>query len=131
MIAATNAELESKIEAHEFRKDLFYRLNVFTINLPPLRERANDVILLARYFLERLEIRTGEAKALTEAREKSELLRSRSKARDANGKPLPFDGVLSIQADKRVQYDTVRKILYTAGAAGYRVFRFIALQRDS
>ncbi len=69
--------------------------------------------------------------ALMKAREKSELLRARSKARDADGKPLPFDGVLSIQADKRIQYDTVRKILYTAASAGYRVFRFIALQKDS
>lgn len=68
--------------------------------------------------------------AFMKAREKSELLRARSKARDENGKPLPFDGVLSIQADKRIQYDTVRKILYTAASAGYRTFRFIALQKE-
>jgi biopolymer transport protein ExbD len=69
--------------------------------------------------------------ALTKAREKAELLRSKSKARDADGKPLPFEGVLAIQADKRVQYDTIRKIMYTAAAAGYKTFRFLALKRDT
>jgi biopolymer transport protein ExbD len=69
--------------------------------------------------------------ALTKAREKSEVLRSKSQARDANGQPLPFDGVLAIQADKRVQYDTIRKIMYTAAAAGYKVFRFLAMKRET
>lgn len=69
--------------------------------------------------------------ALMKARSKAELLRAKSQARDAQGNPLPFDGVLAIQADKRVQYDTVRKIMYTAAAAGYRVFRFLAMKQDS
>ncbi len=69
--------------------------------------------------------------ALIKARDKSELLRAKSKARDTEGKPLPFDGVLAIQADKRVQYDTIRKIMYTAATAGYRVFRFLATARET
>ncbi len=69
--------------------------------------------------------------ALMKARSRSELLREKSKARDANGNPLPFDGVLAIQADKRVQYDTIRKIMYTAASAGYNVFRFLAMKKDS
>ena len=69
--------------------------------------------------------------ALTKAREKAEILRTKSSKRDAEGKPLPFEGVLAIQADKRVQYDTIRRIMYTAATAGYRVFRFLAMQRDS
>jgi biopolymer transport protein ExbD len=68
--------------------------------------------------------------ALTQAKEKSEILRAKSKARDAEGKPLPFDGILAIQADKRVRYDTVRRIMYTAAAAGYKTFRFLALKKD-
>jgi biopolymer transport protein ExbD len=68
--------------------------------------------------------------ALTQAKDKSELLRAKSKARDAEGKPLPFDGILAIQADKRVRYDTVRRIMYTAAAAGYKTFRFLALKKD-
>ncbi len=68
--------------------------------------------------------------ALVKAKEKAELLRAKSTARDKDGKPLPFDGILAIQADKRVQYETVRRVMYTAAAAGYRVFRFLALKKD-
>lgn len=53
IIAATNAELETTVEEGGFREDLFYRLNVITVNLPPLRQRPEDVPLLARAFLER------------------------------------------------------------------------------
>jgi biopolymer transport protein ExbD len=69
--------------------------------------------------------------ALMKARDKSELLRAKSQKRDANGNPLPFDGILAIQADKTIQYDTLRKIMYTAGTAGYKVFRFIARKKDT
>ncbi len=51
IIAATNCQVEEAVEKGRFRKDLFYRLNAFTINLPPLRDRGADKILLARYFL--------------------------------------------------------------------------------
>jgi biopolymer transport protein ExbD len=68
--------------------------------------------------------------ALTVAKEKSEILRAKSEARDAEGKPLPFEGILAIQADKRVRYDTVRRIMYTAAAAGYTTFRFLALKKE-
>jgi biopolymer transport protein ExbD len=69
--------------------------------------------------------------ALSKAREKSEILRSKSKARDAEGRPLPFEGVLAIQADKRINYDTIRRIMYTAATAGYKVFRFLALKKET
>lgn len=69
--------------------------------------------------------------ALSKAREKSEVLRSKSKARDADGKPLPFEGVLAIQADKRINYDTIRRIMYTAATAGYKVFRFLAMKKET
>ncbi len=51
IIAATNRELQKDIEEGKFRKDLFYRLNVFTILLPPLRERKSDIPELATYFI--------------------------------------------------------------------------------
>ncbi|MBU4525746.1 MAG: sigma-54 dependent transcriptional regulator [Desulfomicrobium sp.] len=51
VIASTNRPLEQKIRAGEFREDLFYRLNVLTIATPPLRERADDIPLLADHFL--------------------------------------------------------------------------------
>ncbi len=53
VIAATNRDLEAEITAKNFREDLFYRLNVVSIHLPPLRERLADVGQLAEYFLER------------------------------------------------------------------------------
>lgn len=68
--------------------------------------------------------------ALVKAKDRAELLRAKSKARDAQGNPLPFDGILAIQADKRVHYDTIRKIMYTAATAGYKTFRLLALKRD-
>jgi two-component system, NtrC family, response regulator HydG len=53
IVAATNRNLEEMIKKGEFREDLFYRLNVLPIQLPPLRERKNDVEVLAHYFIER------------------------------------------------------------------------------
>ncbi len=49
-MAATNRDLETMIENREFRSDLYYRLNVFPIRIPPLRERPEDIPLLVRYF---------------------------------------------------------------------------------
>lgn len=91
----------------------------------------------AKYRFKEADLQDGGRKivplyeALVRARDQSETLRVKSKARDAQGNPLPFDGVMAIQADKRVSYDTVRKIMYTGASAGYRVFRLLAMKRDS
>jgi transcriptional regulator with GAF, ATPase, and Fis domain len=53
ILAATNKHLETEARERRFREDLFYRLNVVTLTLPPLRDRPEDIPLLARHFLER------------------------------------------------------------------------------
>ncbi len=59
VIAATNVDLEQAVEDGRFRKDLFYRLSVFPISLPPLRERIEDIHLLVFHFLETYKEKTG------------------------------------------------------------------------
>jgi len=53
IIAATNKNLERAVEEETFRGDLYYRLNVFPIYMPPLRERKTDILLLADHFLQK------------------------------------------------------------------------------
>jgi formate hydrogenlyase transcriptional activator len=53
LVAATNRDLENMIATREFRSDLYYRLNVFPIRVPPLRERREDIPVLARYFAQK------------------------------------------------------------------------------
>jgi transcriptional regulator with PAS, ATPase and Fis domain len=60
VIAATNVELQRLMREGKFREDLFYRLNVVTIELPPLRERREDIPILASYFLEKCAHRAGK-----------------------------------------------------------------------
>jgi formate hydrogenlyase transcriptional activator len=60
VIAATNCDLSTATESGEFRLDLFYRLNVFPIHVPPLRERPEDILPLARYFIERYAAKAGK-----------------------------------------------------------------------
>ena len=59
IIAATNRDLEEAIDEGAFRRDLYYRLNVFPIHVPPLRERPTDIMLLADYFVEKYSKRHG------------------------------------------------------------------------
>ncbi len=59
IICATNVNLEEKVNQGKFREDLFYRLNVFPVTLPPLRQRKEDIYLLSNYFLEILSEKFG------------------------------------------------------------------------
>ena len=59
VIAATNANLDDKIREGKFREDLLYRLNIFTLDLPPLRARREEILPLAQYFLHRYARETG------------------------------------------------------------------------
>jgi DNA-binding NtrC family response regulator len=59
LIAATNSDLEADVKANRFRADLFYRLNVIPIQIPPLRERSEDIRLLVNHFVDKFAEKTG------------------------------------------------------------------------
>jgi transcriptional regulator with GAF, ATPase, and Fis domain len=77
VVAATHVDLQRAVEERRFREDLYYRLAVFPIRLPPLRERGRDVLLLAEHFASKLRARSGweglafEAEALEELAERN------------------------------------------------------------
>ena len=60
VITATNRDLETEVEEKRFREDLFYRINVVAVPVPPLRARAGDILVLAQYFLTRIAARSGK-----------------------------------------------------------------------
>lgn len=60
VISATNVDLQKSIQEGKFREDLYYRLNVFPIRIPPLRERLDDIPILARHFIEKHALKMGK-----------------------------------------------------------------------
>lgn len=60
VLAATNRNLKAAVDAGSFRRDLFYRLNVFPVHVPPLRERSGDIPVLVEYFIQRYASKTGK-----------------------------------------------------------------------
>jgi formate hydrogenlyase transcriptional activator len=74
LITATNRSLEQEIKMKTFRPDLFYRINVFPIHVPPLRERKKDIPLLVEYFLELQRQKTGRAARVISDGEMRELI---------------------------------------------------------
>ncbi len=77
LICATNKNLEKLVEDGVFREDLFYRINVFSIPLPPLRERREDILLLAEHFIEKFARAMGKPKKEVSNEAKGQLLNHR------------------------------------------------------
>jgi two-component system response regulator HydG len=66
IVAATNRDLETEVDEKRFREDLYYRINVVKIEVPPLRERGNDILLLAQHFVDRFSSRrSGQVAGLS------------------------------------------------------------------
>jgi DNA-binding NtrC family response regulator len=74
LIAATNRDLRQAVEKNEFRDDLYYRLNVIQVHLPPLRERRSDIPLLIDHFLVKFNVRLGRSVKAVDAGANSRLL---------------------------------------------------------
>lgn len=74
IICATNANLEDLVEEKRFRDDLYYRLSVFTVKIPPLRERKDDILPLARGFLKELNTKYGTEKYFSRHAEETMLM---------------------------------------------------------
>jgi DNA-binding NtrC family response regulator len=117
LLAATNREMAAEVEAKRFREDLYYRINVLTINLPPLREREGDIKLLAEFFagdewnlqpqaLEAMERYSwpGNVRQLQNAIERAKILAEDDWIRLENLPPeitqQPHDAPLAQSADK-------------------------------
>ena len=73
VISATNKNLKQQVAANRFREDLYYRISVFPIILPPLRERKEDIIPLTKHFLKRFSLKMGKA-PITLSKEVEKLL---------------------------------------------------------
>jgi Nif-specific regulatory protein len=116
VIAATNAKLAEAVSNKRFRQDLYYRLSVVTLDLPPLRDRVEDILPLAEYFLSGFCVQAGRPplKISGEAKE-----RMRSHAWPGNVRELRnlMERVAFLAAEEKVRVDDLAFILSPAGTS--------------
>ena len=154
IIAATNADLMQQIEVGEFRQDLFYRLNIIPLALPPLRQRGNDILLLAHSFLTMLtkELKKDVQGFSDQAREKMmgyewpgnirelrnlierEVIFNRGglismdslpSARNSTRKPTPLSSL------QEVERQHIRRVLDSCGGNKSRASRILGITRTT
>src|SRR5262245_20851224 len=120
LIAATNRDLREMVRTNRFREDLFHRLNVFTIALPPLRERTRDIPLLASYFLKMFSEKHGKTVRLaTDALEAMKKYSWPGNVRELKNKlerAVTFNDTGVVQADE-IDFDDEREATPATAAA--------------
>jgi len=150
IVAATNKDLETAIGEGRFRQDLFYRLNRFTIHLPPLRERPEDIEILAEHFVKRFWTQTksppriaaktmsllrrhawpGNIRELESVIERALLFSDRTIAPEALP-PSIRQGTESFKSLKEVQEEHIRKVLQATGNVIVEAARILGISRKT
>lgn len=115
IVAATNRSLETAIREGRFRQDLYYRINVVNLELPPLRERREDIPALVQYFLKRLSAYYG-AKDVTLSKEAVELLRQYSWPGNVRELENVIESILALSTGSEIGVSDLPSRLKTVGA---------------
>ena len=116
MIAATNRSLEDLVRDRRFREDLYYRLNVIPIRVPPLRERSDDIPLLARHFLERFGQEMGKP-ALQVSDAAMGLLARHSWPGNVRELENVIERAVALETTGAIQPERLPETVFAAGAA--------------
>lgn len=123
IIATTNKDLQEEVKKGNFREDLFYRINVFPIKIPPLRERPEDIIPLAEFFVKRLSHKMSKKFTITEEMKKYLLTRQwhgnvrelenfiyRSAVLSQDGELRPPDDEIIFEEEKSIKVGRIRDV---------------------
>ncbi len=110
VIAATNKNLTEEIKAGNFREDLFHRLNVIPINIPPLRERRDDIPVLIDYFINKLHVKNGLPKK-TFSKDAIEVIKSLNFTGNIRELKNLVERIMIMVPDKVVKLEAVKKYL--------------------
>ncbi len=110
VIAATNKNLAEEIKAGNFREDLFHRLNVIPINIPPLRERRDDIPVLIEYFINKLHVKNGLPKK-TFSKDAIEVIKSLNFTGNIRELKNLVERIMIMVPDEVVKLEAVKKYL--------------------
>ncbi len=120
VIAATNKDLYEKINKRLFRQDLFYRLSIIQIHIPPLRERKEDIPFLARHFLDNICIRTGRSPVTIDSDAEKILIDYPWKGNVRELQNM-FEGITSLYSNSVITKELILKYLEDNGSQAYSV----------
>lgn len=111
IIAATNKNIHKLIEQKKFREDLYYRLSTLQLTIPPLRERGNDIILLAEYFIQEVSRRINKPNVMILSNEAKELLRQLPWRGNVRELQNLIEGIVQLNPIDVIEPETIREYL--------------------